>query len=357
MMLNQDKDIERSTNYRLYMDITNKGENSKIITQDVFKTIDQASKALNSVWNDISKDYSNAKRGALLTFEPKTQEDGIAYVGQMSGTFTSGKFFIRIITTDSEPEEKTITAQEIQGRYMELIVDGLGEFKFLFKENEPDDETQGKYIVEAFWNPHDYGIVDFIVGCYINDIDSTMESIKENMIYYIEGARVSCESHIKDGTDEEGVYQDILDLWFEQEESEEREVEEEDWDYTSLKLDQEIDPMVIEIISQCSDGINTGDIASSILKKMSNNTIEKLKKLISMTIDEMAIIAKVTYSSIDKKFTIDFTVEVDGHLYGKIVKVGLQEILFHKITYRKNIKDSVINSLLYTLVQKNVEVA
>jgi len=210
--------MNNSTNYRLYMDITNKGKNTKIVTQDIFTSIDSAQKAIDSVYEDISKEHKNAKRGALLTFESKTQEDGINYVGQMSGTFTGGKFFIRIITTDSEPEEDTLTAQEIQGRFMELIVDGLGEFKFLFKENIPDNESRGKYYMEVLWNPSGYGIVDFIVGMDIEDIDSEIEDIKEDMSYYIDGARVSCECHIENGTDDEGVYQEILDSWFGQEE-------------------------------------------------------------------------------------------------------------------------------------------
>ena len=211
--------MKQITNYRLYMDITNKGENTKIVTQDVFISIYQALAAVYNVLDDISNDYQNIKPSDLMLMgEPHTQEDGITYVAQIKGTFTDGKFLIRIITTDNEPEQKeNVIAQEIQGRFMELIVDELGEFKFLFKDNIPDDESQGKYLMEAFWNPPDYGIVDFLEGHYVDDIDLEIENIKENMSYYIDGARISCESHIENKTDDEGVYQDILDSWFNQE--------------------------------------------------------------------------------------------------------------------------------------------
>jgi hypothetical protein len=310
-------------------------------------------------------------------------------------------------------EEKPFIAQEIQGRFMELIVDGLGNFKFIFKENIPDNESQCKYIVEAFWNPPNCEIVDFIVACYIDDIDSYMEDIKNNMIYYIEGARISCKYHIENGSDNKGVYKDISDSWFPNKESyvtpemellrqkelaeieeaehfmkcptcgstacniapngagileecsfhcvcgwEEGENEVKDWDYKTLKLDETIDPMVLDIISRCNyEGMNTRDIAECIEGTMDEEMIEKFRKLIEMTIDEMAINVKVTCnpsSIIDEIFTLDFRVEDDGLTYGKVVKLGLQEILFHKITYKKTIREAVINSLLYTLVQKHV---
>lgn len=130
-----------------------------------------------------------------------------------------------------------------------------------------------------------------------------------------------------------------------------------DWNYKSLRLDQEIDIMVMEIISQYGVAVDTREITSSLVAKLDNYMIKKLEKLISMTIDEMAIIAKVKYSPTNEKFTLDFRVEDEELTHGEIVELGLHEILFHKITYRKNIKDSVINSLLYTLVQKDPEVA
>jgi len=70
----------------------------------------------------------------------------------------------------------------------------------------------------------------------------------------------------------------------------------EDWDYKSLKLDEEIDSMEKDIVSQYPDGIDTGEIASLMVDKINNDIIVKFTKLIYMTIDEMAIIAKVTYS-------------------------------------------------------------
>ena len=92
-----------------------------------------------------------------------------------------------------------------------------------------------------------------------------------------------------------------------------------------------------------------------MVEKIDAAMVKTLTKFISNTIDEMAIIVKVTYRPISKRFNFDFRVD-DGDLtYGKVIKVELEEILFHKITYKKSIRDSVINSLIYTLVQKNVE--
>lgn len=130
----------------------------------------------------------------------------------------------------------------------------------------------------------------------------------------------------------------------------------EDWDYKSLNLDEEIDSMKKDITSQCPDGTDAGEVASLMIDKMN---IKKFTKLISMTIEEMAIFAHTTYNPIDKKFTIDFRVDIDADSAMRgynIVNLELKEILFHKITYGKNIKESVINSILYTLVLNNSEV-
>jgi len=66
----------------------------------------------------------------------------------------------------------------------------------------------------------------------------------------------------------------------------------------------------------------------------------------------MAIIEHTNYNPVSKEFTLDFTVEIDDIMDGKIVTLSLQEILMHKVTYRKSLKNSIINSLIYDLLQK-----
>lgn len=125
-------------------------------------------------------------------------------------------------------------------------------------------------------------------------------------------------------------------------------------------LDAKIDAMQTEIISQHSDpeGMNTNDLAHLVAKKMSSENIKSLTKLIDKIISKMAIVIKVRYISENKSFLLDFRIDnIDEHIYGKVVHIGLHDILFHQCTYRHNIESSVIASLLYTLVQKNVEVA
>ncbi|AEY66617.1 hypothetical protein [Clostridium sp. BNL1100] len=207
--------IDTCKGYRLLWSLTIKNNNQKVVTQDVFQSIESAKDAVYSVVRDISAEYENVKHGTLMLLdESQIQEDGIEYVAHIEGRFSGGSFYIRIITCDNEPDAETITAREIQGRFMELVVDGLGEFKFLFKENTSEDKSQGKYYMEVLWNPIGYGLIDFIVGQYVDDIDSEMINIKEDMSYYIDGARISCICRIESGHDDEGVYEDILKNFF-----------------------------------------------------------------------------------------------------------------------------------------------
>ena len=112
-----------------------------------------------------------------------------------------------------------------QGVYYDLEIKDLGEFKFLFsinedkgkledKNNQNDKSSNKEYFLEAFWNPPQYGLVDFLVGYYVDDIDKEMDKIIDDMSYFIDGARVSCLCRIKNNHDDEGVYEGILDMWF-----------------------------------------------------------------------------------------------------------------------------------------------
>jgi len=59
-----------------------------------------------------------------------------------------------------------------------------------------------------------YGLVDHIVGYYCESIEWEINRIIDDMSYFIDGARVSCLCRIDDNSDNEGVYQGILDEFF-----------------------------------------------------------------------------------------------------------------------------------------------
>ena len=102
----------------------------------------------------------------------------------------------------------------IQGTFYEINLEGLGEFKFLFSENKESKSVKDKFFVESFWNPPNYGLVDFIVGYYCESIEWEINRIIDDMSYFIDGARVSCLCRIDDNSDNEGIYQGILDEFF-----------------------------------------------------------------------------------------------------------------------------------------------
>jgi len=119
-------------------------------------------------------------------------------------------------------------------------------------------------------------------------------------------------------------------------------------------LDTKINAIQTEIISQ-HQGINTKDLGNLVAKKMTSENIKNLTKLIDKIIAKMAIVIKVTYNHENQTYMLDFRIDnIDDKIYGKVVHIKLQDILFHKCTYQQNIESSIIATLLYTLVQKEV---
>lgn len=102
----------------------------------------------------------------------------------------------------------------IKGTFYKINVEDLGEFNFLFSENKEITSGTNKYFVESYWNPDNYGLVDFIVGYYVDDIEDEIYKITNDMSYFINGARISCECHMDDVSDDEGVYENILVSYF-----------------------------------------------------------------------------------------------------------------------------------------------
>lgn len=92
-------------------------------------------------------------------------------------------------------------------------IEGLGEFKFIFtvNTNHPD---QSEYYVESFFNPFNYGSVDFLVGYYVNNIDEEIKRYENDFDYFIDSARISCEYAIQDTDDIDGEYTGILMNYF-----------------------------------------------------------------------------------------------------------------------------------------------
>ena len=105
---------------------------------------------------------------------------------------------------------KKAQASIIQGTFYEINLEGLGEFKFLFSENKESKSVKDKFFVQSFWNPPNYGLVDFIVGYYCESVEWEINRIIDDMSYFIDGARVSCLCRIDDNSDNEG----ILDEFF-----------------------------------------------------------------------------------------------------------------------------------------------
>ena len=116
---------------------------------------------------------------------------------------------------------KKAQASIIQGTFYEINLEGLGEFKFLFSENKESKSVKDKFFVESFWNPPNYGLVDFIVGYYCESIEWEINRIIDDMNYFIDCARVSCLCRIDDNSDNEGIYQGILDEFFSEDDDKE----------------------------------------------------------------------------------------------------------------------------------------
>jgi hypothetical protein len=102
-----------------------------------------------------------------------------------------------------------------KGKCFRFSIEGLGELTFIFTQNTKVPIPQGgkKYYVECFWNPGNYGSVDFIVGYYAESVDDEVKRLCADLDYYIDGARISCESHVINDINEE-VYLDILRDYF-----------------------------------------------------------------------------------------------------------------------------------------------
>jgi hypothetical protein len=101
-----------------------------------------------------------------------------------------------------------------KGVSYQFDVEGLGEFRFIFSRNLDITPGTDKYYMKSYWNPESYGLVDFIVGCYINDIEDEVKGLSHDLSYFVDGARISCICRIEDGSDNEGVYEGILNNYF-----------------------------------------------------------------------------------------------------------------------------------------------
>lgn len=209
----------------------------------------------------------------------------------------------------------------IKGVFYQINVDELGEFKFLFSENMDIQRGEKKYFLESFWNPPNYGLVDFIVGYYVEDIEKEMNRIKEDMNYFIDGARVSCLCRIEDGTDTEGVYEGILYKYFGEEinDCDEDAEDNEDIDiekylYTFNKDD------LIELINKLdikSDNINNLSDEDDLINKIiisedEDIIIEVCEDLFGYSYDDFIIDNQWRNSDYESKDIGDW--DVDDHL-------------------------------------------
>ncbi|OCZ49737.1 hypothetical protein [Dehalobacter sp. TeCB1] len=118
-------------------------------------------------------------------------------------------------------------------------------------------------------------------------------------------------------------------------------------------IDDQLENLECEIMSGHLEGINTKELAEIICERVSMNLMGNLTELISEILDEMAIKVDVSYNPNYQSFLLNFMIDEVGN----IVELGLQEILFYKLIYQKDIKDAIIATLLYTLTQKYSSVA
>jgi len=100
---------------------------------------------------------------------------------------------------------KQTPMKEIQGRFYEIIIDGLGEIKFLFKKD------YNRYNLEIWWSPIGYDIANSLSS---HNTDSSIKDIKKNLKYYIDMVKESCMCHIKEGNGDEEIFDDILTGFF-----------------------------------------------------------------------------------------------------------------------------------------------
>ena len=350
---------ENPMGYRLTLGITGERE---IITQDIFSTIDVAKEAVYSVVEDLSSRYKDVKNnGLIITDIPRFREDGKErYIGRVNGYFDGGKFCIDIILNTVENEDleieeindKDVTIND--GVFRVVTIKGLGEFKLMFSDKGISEEPQGKYYMEVLWNPEEYDLTDLIFSQYVDDIDKEMESIADDMDFYISQAKEACMYHIEFKRDDiDGIYGNILNSFFNEESEQD--------DVTNIRgLDEKIEAMLPEIITQYQeqyhvDDMDVNDLSQVVAKKLSGEDIKSMIKIIHKTIDAMAIVVKVTYDPQKQSFELDFRIDnIDDQIYGKVVPIKLQDILAHKFIYRQNINAAVIATLLYSLVQKEV---
>jgi hypothetical protein len=104
-----------------------------------------------------------------------------------------------------------------KGISYQFDVKGLGEFRFIFSRNYNITKGTDKYYFESYWNPERYGLVDFIVGYYVDNIEDEVKRLSHDLSYFIDGARISCICRIEADNDDEGVYEGILNDYFDEE--------------------------------------------------------------------------------------------------------------------------------------------
>jgi len=101
-------------------------------------------------------------------------------------------------------------------------IEGLGEFTFVFSKSKWEDSKK-KYMLQSYFNPKNYGKVDFIVGYEIDSIGEEIVKLERDFDYFIDGARVSCLCNLEN--DDEGVYTALLIDYF---------------DYTDEEIEEEL---------------------------------------------------------------------------------------------------------------------
>lgn len=125
-------------------------------------------------------------------------------------------------------------------------------------------------------------------------------------------------------------------------------------DLAVATTDEKLSKLIHNIVCSHVEGISTDDISRMLLKQLTPDLIDGIVKIISKTIDNMAISAEVKYDGHKEIIVCDFRIEEESLIFGKIVEIELEDILFYKTTYRKTLADSFVATLIYNHFQKPV---
>ncbi len=111
-------------------------------------------------------------------------------------------------------EKTPLKIQKTTGTYYKVTIDGLGDITFIFDKHNITPDPINEYSIEAYWNPDNYGRMNYLGPWFCKTIEKGIEHIESKMDYYLEKIKQSCIYNIEDGSDVDGEYKKILNSYF-----------------------------------------------------------------------------------------------------------------------------------------------